>query len=254
MLRRNLQKRLGSACVTALCTCVLVSGVVLANPEGTPDPEDYVAVVTEDKKDGADQAKADKPDTAKKTDADTPKEEKKETSAKDEKEKAKETDSKKEKTDAGKSVQTAKKTDDKKQPTSSGNGSSGTSSGGAAGNSTPAPAPSQPSGGSGSQAQPSKPAHVHSYTIPITETINHPAEYTQVYHPEVGHEVQRCGNCGAVNPDSAHMETHALAGELKGTYGDWVVDQAAWTENVLVKGAWTETRTVGYKCSCGAVQ
>lgn len=251
MLRRNLQKRLGSACVTALFTCVLISGVVMANPDGQPDPEDYVAVVAKDKKDGADQAKTEKPDTEK---ADVQKEEKKETATKDEKEKAKETDSKKEKTDAGKSVQTAKKTDDKKKPTSSGNGSSGTSSGGAAGNSTPAPAPSQPSGGSGSQAQPSKPAHVHSYSIPITETINHPAEYTQVYHPEVGHEVQRCKTCGAINPDSAHAEAHALAGESSGTYSDWIVDQAAWTENVLVKNAWTETRTVGYKCSCGAVQ
>lgn len=254
MLNEKLKKRLGSAFVTAVCTCMLISSVVMANPDGQPDPEDYVAVVTEDKKDGADQAKADKPDTEKKTDADAPKEEKKETATKDEKEKAKETDSKKEKTDAGKSVQTAKKTDDKEQPTSSGNGSSETSSGGAAGNSTPASTPSQPSGGSGSQAQPSKPAHVHSYTIPITETINHPAEYTQVYHPETYKEVQRCKTCNAINPDEAHREAHLLAGENSGTYSDWVKDQDAWTENVLVKGAWTETRTVGYKCSCGAVQ
>lgn len=253
MWKEKWKKRVAPALVTALCTGLLVSGVVLANPEGTPDPEE-VAIVNVDKKDSVDQAKADKSATEKKTDADDPKEEKKETTSKDEKEKAKETDSKKEKTDAGKSVQTAKKTDDKKKQSSSGNGSSGTSSGGAAGNSTPAPTPSQPSGGSGSQAQPSKPAHVHSYSIPITETINHPAEYTQVYHPEVGHEVQRCKTCGAINPDSAHAEAHALAGENSGTYSDWIVDQAAWTENVLVKNAWTETRTIGYKCSCGAVQ
>ena len=50
MLNEKLKKRLGSAFVTAVCTCMLISSVVMANPEGQPDPEDYVAVVTEDDK------------------------------------------------------------------------------------------------------------------------------------------------------------------------------------------------------------
>lgn len=250
MLNEKLKKRLGSAFVTAVCTCMLISSVVMANPEGQPDPEDYVAVVTEDDKQDREDTDTteEKEDSSDKTDKiediQESQENKTEKKSENKAEKTEKNSSKKSDTTVAKNTDTGKKT--------SGTGSAGSGSSGSTGSS----GSSGSSGGSsgGSQNQPSKPSHTHSFSIPITQTINHPAEYTQVYHPEEGHEVQRCKTCNAINPDSAHAEAHALAGEDSGTYSDWVIDKAAWTENVMIKAPWTEERVVGYKCSCGAVQ
>lgn len=234
-----LKKRIASAVVTTICTGLLVTGVVAANPGGSTNPESTILVKAEDK-----QKTVDSKGTEESTEKDSSaiKEEKKDT------EPAKDEDKKK--TDVTKTKK-EKQTDTKEKKTSesSANTNAGTSSA-----STSKPTNTTPSGssGSGGQTQPSKPAHSHNFSIPITQTINHPAEYTEVYHPEVGHEVQRCKGCGIANPDSAHKEAHLLAGEPSGTYSDWVVDQAAWTEQVMVKAPWTEQVVTGYQCSCGA--
>lgn len=215
-----LKKRVASAVATTLCTGLLVTGVVAANPGGSTDPERSILVRVEDEQKIAD-SKVTEKSTAK--DNSAIKEEKK--------------------------IQKEDLTNTKKKQTadSSANTNAGTSSS--------KPINTTPSGSGGSQTpptQPSKPTHSHDFSIPITQTINHPAEYTEIYHPEVGHEIQRCKGCGIVNPDSAHKEAHLLAGEPSGTYGDWIVDQDAWTERVKVKDAWTEQIITGYQCSCGA--
>lgn len=232
-----LKKRVASAVATTLCTGLLVTGVVAANPGGSTDPERSILVRVEDEQKTVD-SKVTEKSTAK--DSSAIKEEKKniETTKNEDKKKTKE-----------KKIQKEDLTNTKKKQTadSSANTNAGTSSS--------KPINTTPSGSGGSQTpptQPSKPTHSHDFSIPITQTINHPAEYTEIYHPEVGHEIQRCKGCGIVNPDSAHKEAHLLAGEPSGTYGDWIVDQDAWTERVKVKDAWTEQIITGYQCSCGA--
>ena len=77
------------------------------------------------------------------------------------------------------------------------------------------------------------------------DTIHHPAEYDTIHHPEEGHYEIRtiCHNCGAdiSGHASEHLEQNFENGCL--SYGDkevWIVDKAAWDEQVLIKDAWDE--------------
>lgn len=77
------------------------------------------------------------------------------------------------------------------------------------------------------------------------KTVHHPAEYDTIHHEEEGHYEIRtiCHNCGAdiSGHASEHLEQNFENGCL--SYGDkevWIVDKAAWDEQVLVKDAWDE--------------
>ena len=77
------------------------------------------------------------------------------------------------------------------------------------------------------------------------KTVHHPAEYDTIHHPEEGHYEIRtiCHNCGAdiTGHASEHLEQNFENGCL--SYGDkevWIVDKAAWDEQVLIKDAWDE--------------
>lgn len=77
------------------------------------------------------------------------------------------------------------------------------------------------------------------------KTVHHPAEYDTIHHPEEGHYEIRtiCHNCGAdiSGHASEHLEQNFENGCL--SYGDkevWIVDKAAWDEQVLIKDAWDE--------------
>lgn len=120
-------------------------------------------------------------------------------------------------------------------------------------------AQSRPSGGSsnagnsgstsgGGSSQPSQPAHTHNW-VPVTQTINHPAEYKTVHHDAVTKEVVMC-SCGIENPGRDHVVSNRHTTSVK-----TVTVTPAWDEQVLVKNAWTETVTTGYRCStCGATK
>lgn len=78
------------------------------------------------------------------------------------------------------------------------------------------------------------------------EYKHHEAVYDTVHHPEEGHtEVHDvCHNCGAILANGTaleHIQQNAQNGCL--SYGSkevWIVDKAAWDEQVLVKEAWDE--------------
>ena len=78
------------------------------------------------------------------------------------------------------------------------------------------------------------------------EYKHHDAVYETVHHPEEGHtEVHDvCHNCGAILANGTaleHIQQNAQNGCL--SYGSkevWIVDKAAWDEQVLVKEAWDE--------------
>lgn len=78
------------------------------------------------------------------------------------------------------------------------------------------------------------------------EYKHHEAVYETVHHPEEGHtEVHDvCHNCGAILANGTaleHIQQNAQNGCL--SYGSkevWIVDKAAWDEQVLVKEAWDE--------------
>ena len=135
----------------------------------------------------------------------------------------------------------------------SGSSSSGSGSGGSAG-----------SGGS------SPAAHEHNW-VAVTHTVHHDAvyktetvtEYKTVHHDAETKEVQVCSACGAYNPTYSHLRNHALNDEPCGTSGRIVTVTEAYDErvpyqvekSVLVKAAYDETVTTGYKCSgCGATK
>ena len=126
------------------------------------------------------------------------------------------------------------------------------------------------SGGSGSSGGSSAPAHEHNW-VAVTKTVHHDAvyetqtvtEYKTVHHDAVKEEVLVCSSCGAYNPSYEHCRAHALKHESNSTYSKIVVVQEAYDEkvpyqvekNVLVKAAYDETVTTGYKCStCGATK
>lgn len=100
----------------------------------------------------------------------------------------------------------------------------------------------------GGSSQPSQPSHTHNW-VAQTKTVNHPAEYKTVHHDAVTDEVVVC-SCGLQNPGRDHVVSNRHT-----TSVETVIIQAAYDEKVLVKEAWTETVTTGYKCSgCGAVK
>lgn len=77
------------------------------------------------------------------------------------------------------------------------------------------------------------------------EYKHHDAVYETVHHPEEGHMDYRnvCHNCGADITGHAveHIQQNGQNGCLSyGTKEIWVVDKAAWDEQVLVKEAWDE--------------
>ena len=116
---------------------------------------------------------------------------------------------------------------------------------------------SKPSGGSSnggstntgsSSGGSSQPSHTHNW-VAQTTTVTHPAEYKTVHHNAVTQEVVVC-ECGLQNPGRDHVVSNRHT-----TSVETVTVQAAYDEQVLVKNAWTETVTTGYKCSgCGAVK
>lgn len=116
--------------------------------------------------------------------------------------------------------------------------SSGNNSGNSGGN----------SGGSTQPSQPSQPSHTHNW-VAVTKTVNHPAEYKTVHHDAVVEEVVMC-ECGLQNPGRDHVVSNKHTTSVK-----TITVQPAYDEQVLVKEAWTETVTTGYKCSsCGATK
>lgn len=78
------------------------------------------------------------------------------------------------------------------------------------------------------------------------EYKHHEAVYDTVHHPEEGHtEVHDvCHNCGAILANGTaleHIQQNAQNGCL--SYGSkevWIVDKAAWDEQVVVKPEWDE--------------
>lgn len=85
------------------------------------------------------------------------------------------------------------------------------------------------------QTQPSAPAHEHNWV----------AQTKVVHHNAVTERVSVCQACGAQTPSSAHMKQHALNGE----------STQVKSQTVVVKEAYDETVTTGYKCSgCGATK
>lgn len=116
---------------------------------------------------------------------------------------------------------------------------------------------SKPSGGSSnggstntgsSSGGSSQPSHTHNW-VAQTTTVTHPAEYKTVHHDAVTKEVVVC-ECGLQNPGRDHVVSNRHT-----TSVETVTVQAAYDEQVLVKEAWTETVTTGYKCSgCGATK
>lgn len=107
---------------------------------------------------------------------------------------------------------------------------------------------------SGGSTEPSQPTHTHNW-VAQTTTVTHPAEYKTVHHDAVTQEVVVCLDCGAQNPSRDHLYQHVISGGNGATTVKTVTVQAAYDEQVLVKDAWTETITTGYKCSgCGATK
>ena len=124
---------------------------------------------------------------------------------------------------------------------------------------------SKPSGNSGSSGN-KKPSHTHNYNIPITQIVKHDAtgHYEKVWVQDSAawdepiYEYRTiCNGCGkdiTGNPGlhAAECGSNYSAKEVQvgtkhhdatGHYNKkWVVD----------KEAWKETKTVGWKCSCGA--
>lgn len=103
-------------------------------------------------------------------------------------------------------------------------------------------------GNSGGTTEPSQPSHTHTW-VAQTTTVTHPAEYKTVHHDAVTEEAVVC-ECGIKNPGRDHVVSnkHTTSVEI-------VTVSPAYDEQVLVKDAWTETITTGYKCSgCGATK
>lgn len=126
--------------------------------------------------------------------------------------------------------------------TSSGNGGSTGSNGGS---------------GASNNGGESKPQHTHNW-VPQTAVVHHDAVYRTdtIYHPAVIEYHTVCNSCGAIIDGHAveHLESNATCESY--TTNKQVVISNEWYEEVqtLVSGAWDETVTTGYTCSCGAVK
>ena len=124
---------------------------------------------------------------------------------------------------------------------------------------------SKPSGNSGSSGN-KKPSHTHNYNIPITQTVKHDAtghyekkwvQDSPAWDEDIYENHTVCNKCGIIIKGSPVDHSVVCGGsysnrpvkvgtkhhEATGHYENkWVQDKAAWTE----------TKTVGWKCSCGA--
>lgn len=170
------------------------------------------------------------------------------------------TDSKEKDADSKNSASSKSSSSDKKTTTKKDNSSSSSSSKENQSNNqnTSSSSGSSPSGSQASKPNQSgssgKPTHTHTW-VPQYTTINHPAEYDTVYHSAVYEEAQQCKSCSTLNPDTAHCKQHALNGENSGTYSVMIKVSDEWTEQVLVRNAWSEKVVSGYICKgCGATK
>lgn len=127
-------------------------------------------------------------------------------------------------------------------------------------------------------SKPNLPAHSHDWQA-VTETVNHPEQghYETVTIKEGWveekpvYEMQARDICNTCNADitgtniPSHVREHMLAGNDKGGHrtewqqvkvGTEKITHPPVTEQrwIVDKGAWTETITKGYKCSCGATK
>lgn len=106
---------------------------------------------------------------------------------------------------------------------------------------------------------PSQPAHTHNW-VAQTKTVHHDAEYKTVRHDAVTKGVAVCTGCWQVVSDPGAHAKEALKNNnytcgRAGYTVKTVTVQEAYDEKVLVKDAWDETVTTGYKCSgCGAMK
>ena len=125
---------------------------------------------------------------------------------------------------------------------------------------------SKPSGNSGSSGN-KKPSHTHNYNIPITQTVKHDAtghyekkwvQDSPAWDEPIYENRTICNGCGK---DLSNMDAVAHSAECGSSYGNRPVqvgtkhhEAKGHYENKWVqdKAAWTETKTVGWKCSCGA--
>lgn len=125
---------------------------------------------------------------------------------------------------------------------------------------------SKPSGNNGSSGN-KKPSHTHNYNIPITQTVKHDAtghyekkwvQDSPAWDEEIYENRTICNGCGK---DLSNMDAVAHSAECGSSYGNRPVqvgtkhhEATGHYENKWVqdKAAWTETKTVGWKCSCGA--
>ena len=160
------------------------------------------------------------------------------------------------KSDSGSASQTSAS-----QPAASGSGSA------KADNTTQAAAPAQTQQASSAQPQSAQPAHEHHWEQYVKDTIDHPevghyeTKVVQAAYDEPRYEEHNvCNKCGfdMGTDDELLMDHYAF--DCDGSYSlvpvqvgtihhdavteqVWVVDQAAYTENVY-----------GYRCSCGATK
>jgi len=131
-----------------------------------------------------------------------------------------------------------------------------------------------------------EPQHVHDW-IPVTETVHHDAEYRTVHHDAVTEEVKVtdsqawteniyrdwcvCNECGYMAESYSELDQHFWDShdyECSGYHTETVLEKTvehpeewhyetrtvseAYDEQVLVKQAYDETVTTGYKCAtCG---
>lgn len=134
----------------------------------------------------------------------------------------------------------------------------------------------KPSGNTGSTEKP-KPNHTHKW-VEQFKTIHHDAVYENKYvvdQPAYDEQVPKyanvpvmiCNDCGAeLNASNCwdHIENHAMnggKGSWTDTYKQVVVGydtvhhpEQGHNEQVLVKEAWDEKVSNGFKCSCGATK
>lgn len=136
--------------------------------------------------------------------------------------------------------------------------------------------PSKPSGGNTGSVEKPKPNHTHKW-VEQFKTIHHDAVYENKYvvdQPAYDEQVPRyemkahdiCNQCGAdiTGNTTAHNKAHAMAGESGGWHTEWIQEVVGYdtvhhpeqghNEQVLVKDAWDEKVSNGFKCSCGATK
>ena len=113
--------------------------------------------------------------------------------------------------------------------------------GGAVASGTASAASAPSTGGNSQPSTPSQPAHQHSW-VPITKTVNHPAETKTVYYCICG------AHFDSPSQLTAHKKSYIGTDEIS-NHG------SSYNDQITVKDAWSETVTTGYKCStCGATK